>query len=81
MGDRHGPSRDWIARECRRADDPHALRVHGVRADDIRVLYGGSVSASTVAEFASADGVDGALVGGASLKPNEFAAIVRAFAA
>ena len=58
-----------------------ALRVHGVPADDIRVLYGGSVSASTVAEFASANGVDGALVGGASLKPNEFAAIVRAFAA
>ena len=58
-----------------------ALRIHRVPADDIRVLYGGSVSASTVAEFASADGVDGALVGGASLKPNEFAAIVRAFAA
>jgi triosephosphate isomerase len=58
-----------------------ALRVHGVPADDIRVLYGGSVSASTVAEFAAADGIDGALVGGASLKPGDFAAIVRAFAA
>jgi triosephosphate isomerase len=58
-----------------------ALRVHGVPADDVRVLYGGSVSAQTVAEFASADGIDGALVGGASLKPNDFAAIVRAFAA
>jgi triosephosphate isomerase len=57
-----------------------ALRVHGVPADDIRVLYGGSVSASTVAEFAAAEGIDGALVGGASLKPRDFAAIVRAFA-
>ena len=56
-----------------------ALRVHGVPADDIRILYGGSVSPSTVAEFASADGIDGALVGGASLKSDEFAAILRAF--
>jgi triosephosphate isomerase len=57
-----------------------ALRVHGVPADDIRLLYGGSVSASTAAEFASADGIDGALVGGASLRSADFAAIVRAFA-
>ena len=57
-----------------------ALRVHGVPADDIRILYGGSVSPETVAEFAAADGIDGALVGGASLNAEEFAAIVRAFA-
>jgi triosephosphate isomerase len=56
-----------------------ALRVHGVPADAIRVLYGGSVSAASVAEFARADGIDGALVGGASLKSDEFAAIVKAF--
>ena len=58
-----------------------ALRIHGLPADAIRVLYGGSVAASTVAEFASADGIDGALVGGASLVTDEFAAIVRAFGA
>jgi triosephosphate isomerase len=58
-----------------------ALRIHGVPADDIRVLYGGSVVPSTVAEFAAAEGIDGALVGGASVRPDEFAAIVRAFAA
>ncbi|HEV2248936.1 MAG TPA: triose-phosphate isomerase [Candidatus Limnocylindria bacterium] len=58
-----------------------ALRVHGVAADDIRVLYGGSVAAATVAEFAAADGIDGALVGGASLRSDEFAAIIRAFGA
>lgn len=45
----------------------------------ISVLYGGSVSAVSVAEFARAEGVDGALVGGASLKADEFASIVRAF--
>ncbi|HEY8731349.1 MAG TPA: triose-phosphate isomerase [Candidatus Limnocylindria bacterium] len=57
-----------------------ALRVHGLPADEIRVLYGGSVAATTAAEFAAADGIDGALVGGASLRSDEFAAILRAFA-
>jgi triosephosphate isomerase (TIM) len=57
-----------------------ALRMHDVAADDVRVLYGGSVAAWTVAEFARAEGIDGALVGGASLKSDEFAAIIRAFA-
>jgi len=56
-----------------------ALRLRGVLGEEIRVLYGGSVSGSTVAEFAAADGIDGALVGGASLKADEFAAIVGAF--
>ena len=58
-----------------------ALRVRGLPADEIRVLYGGSVAAATVAEFAGAEGIDGALVGGASLRSDEFAAIVGAFAA
>lgn len=58
-----------------------ALRAMGAPADDIRVLYGGSVSSATAAEFAAAEGIDGALVGGASLKADEFAAIIRAFAA
>ena len=44
-----------------------------------RIMYGGSVSAANVDGFAKAEGVDGALVGGASLKPEEFSAIVAAF--
>jgi triosephosphate isomerase len=51
----------------------------GFGAKAATIMYGGSVSASNVAEFASAEGVDGALVGGASLKAEEFAAIVAAF--
>jgi triosephosphate isomerase len=47
---------------------------------DIPILYGGSVTAAGAAEFAHADGIDGALVGGASLVAEEFAGIVRAFA-
>ncbi len=56
-----------------------ALKRAGLDADAVTVLYGGSVNARSVAEFAAADGIDGALVGGASLDPDEFAAIVRAF--
>lgn len=42
------------------------------------ILYGGSVNPKNAAELLSVDGVDGALVGGASLKANDFLAIVRA---
>jgi triosephosphate isomerase len=45
----------------------------------VAVLYGGSVSAKNAEEFAAANGIDGALVGGASLKVEEFAAIIGAF--
>jgi triosephosphate isomerase len=49
-------------------------------AEQTRVLYGGSVTASNAAEFFSQPEIDGALVGGASLKPVEFVEIVRAAA-
>jgi triosephosphate isomerase (TIM) len=44
----------------------------------IRVLYGGSVTSSNAAEFFGQPDIDGALVGGASLKVDEFAAITKA---
>jgi triosephosphate isomerase len=46
----------------------------------IRILYGGSVTAANAAEFFSQADIDGALVGGASLKSDEFIAIARAAA-
>jgi triosephosphate isomerase len=49
-----------------------------VTAQAVRVLYGGSVTASNAAEFFSQLDIDGALVGGASLKIDEFIAITRA---
>jgi len=45
-----------------------------------RIQYGGSVTAANAADLMAQPGIDGALVGGASLKPNDFAAIVRAAA-
>jgi triosephosphate isomerase len=44
----------------------------------IRVLYGGSVTAANAADYFKQPDIDGALVGGASLKPDEFAAITKA---
>ena len=47
-------------------------------ADGIRILYGGSAKPTNVAGFLEKDDVDGALVGGASLKADSFAAMVKA---
>ena len=50
---------------------------HGL-AESIRIQYGGSVKPSNAAELLHQPDVDGALVGGASLKAEDFAAIVKA---
>jgi triosephosphate isomerase len=46
-------------------------------AAGIRILYGGSVKASNVAGIMKQNDVDGCLVGGASLQPEEFGGICR----
>jgi len=53
------------------------LRERGAAADAVRILYGGSVKPANAAELLSQEDIDGALVGGASLDPEEFAAIVE----
>lgn len=45
-----------------------------------RILYGGSVTSENAKEFFEQEEIDGALVGGASLRPDDFVAIVRAAA-
>ncbi len=45
-------------------------------ASEVPVLYGGSVTAANIGEFLAEPSIDGALVGGASLKPDEMAGIV-----
>jgi triosephosphate isomerase (TIM) len=54
------------------------LRMRGAGADSVRILYGGSVKPDNAAELLGLPDVDGALVGGASLDPDDFAAIVDA---
>ncbi len=46
-------------------------------AQGIRILYGGSVTADNIAEFIRQEEIDGALVGGASLKADQFVSMVR----
>ncbi|AZL57594.1 triose-phosphate isomerase [Tabrizicola piscis] len=53
----------------------------GAEADGVRLLYGGSVKPSNAAEIFAVPHVDGALVGGASLKAADFGAIVAALSA
>jgi triosephosphate isomerase (TIM) len=54
------------------------LRERGAVADAVRILYGGSVKPANAAELMAQPDIDGALVGGASLDPDEFAAIIEA---
>ena len=47
-------------------------------ADAIRIQYGGSMNAGNAAELLAKPNIDGGLIGGASLKPDDFAVIVAA---
>jgi triosephosphate isomerase len=51
----------------------------GDEASRVRILYGGSVKPSNATELLAIDNVDGALVGGASLKARDFLAIAEAY--
>jgi triosephosphate isomerase len=71
------PTGDQIA-EVHAALRAHLSRRFPAEANAVRLLYGGSVKGSNAAEiFAIAD-VDGALVGGASLKAEDFSPIIAA---
>ena len=54
-----------------------AATVSAEAAGSLRILYGGSVKAANIAAIMAKSDVDGALVGGASLQAEEFAAIAR----
>ena len=66
------------------AEEMHAFlrsvfaRKYGAVADQLSILYGGSVKAANAAEIFACPNVDGGLVGGASLVAKEFEAIIRA---
>ncbi|QGZ32354.1 triose-phosphate isomerase [Stutzerimonas stutzeri] len=62
----HAAIREQLAREDRRI------------AEGARLLYGGSVKAENAAELFGMADIDGGLIGGASLKANDFGAICRA---
>lgn len=62
-----------VAAEIRRA----LAEKFGESAEQVRILYGGSVKAGNVAGFMQGSNIDGVLVGGASLDSDEFAGIAR----
>ena len=47
-------------------------------AESVRIQYGGSVKGGNIAELMAQPDIDGALVGGAALDPDDFAAIAAA---
>ena len=51
--------------------------LYGETAEEIRILYGGSVKPANVAEYMSEPDIDGALVGGASLEPDSFKGLIE----
>ena len=53
-------------------------RIGSERGDSMRILYGGSVTPENVDSLLAKSNIDGALVGGASLKADSFARIIRA---
>jgi len=56
-------------------------RAFGTSADAVRVLYGGSVNAANVTAYVELEACDGSLVGGASMKADEFSRMIAAVAA
>lgn len=67
------------AKKAARAIRRQIAHLYGDKAaDDIRVLYGGSATSDSAATYLNTEGIDGLLVGGASLSVPSFAAIVAA---
>ena len=55
-----------------------SAKFNGETAKEMSILYGGSVNAANAAELFSCADIDGALVGGASLKVDDFSTIIKA---
>jgi triosephosphate isomerase len=73
------PSPEDVA-EVHAAIRAHLVRRFAAEGPRVRILYGGSVKPANAGELLALPDVDGALVGGASLKADDFLAIIRACA-
>jgi triosephosphate isomerase (TIM) len=67
VADMHGFIRHWLVSRC------------GEEGERVRILYGGSVKPANAKELSAVENVDGALVGGASLRADEFLAIAGVY--
>ena len=67
-----------IAQNCCHIVRDHVRVMYGDEAaDKVRVQYGGSVKPENIKEYMAMEDIDGALVGGASLKPESFIALME----
>ena len=78
IGTGHNASPDDVKKAIRLIRRQVAHLYGQKAADQLRVLYGGSVTSESAATYLATDGVDGLLVGGASLKAHDFTNIVYA---
>ncbi|WP_110589225.1 triose-phosphate isomerase [Microbacterium suaedae] len=62
---------------CQKLREVIRAKLGDAAADATRVLYGGSVKSNNIASFMREPDIDGALVGGGSLKVDEFSSIIR----
>jgi triosephosphate isomerase (TIM) len=77
IGTGRTPSVDDVA-EMHGAIRTKLIMLMGQAGTGVRILYGGSVKPANAAELMAVANVDGALVGGASLKANDFLPIINA---
>jgi triosephosphate isomerase len=73
------PTPSWVS-QTHAAIRAHLVEMHGGEGARMRILYGGSVKASNARELMGLPNVDGALVGGASLKAADFLGIAKTYA-
>ena len=76
IGTGKSASQDDAQKMCKVVRDTVAADFGQVVADKVRVQYGGSVKPENVAAYMACPDVDGALVGGASLQPESFLALL-----
>lgn len=79
VAEMHGAMRDWLRVQLGPGDMDESGSVSA--GDTIRLLYGGSVNPGNAADLFAVPDVDGALVGGASLKADTFLPIIHAASA
>jgi len=67
-----------IAENCCKLVRDEIRKMYGDAADEVRIQYGGSVKPENIKEYMAMEDIDGALIGGASLKVDSFKAIIDA---
>ena len=79
IGTGHTPTTEQVAEVHAHIRKELAGIIGAEEAEGTRILYGGSVKPANAAELMAVENVNGALVGGASLKADDFFGIIKAY--